>query len=270
MEISNEHDDRILRFIGGRLGPDEQREFEAELRNNPALEEEVKELSLLKVGVFTWDHINQGHIDSETLVTYAEDPNKLDSSEVEKIKSHLKICSDCREELKLTDQTFKLMNYERAIPPEPISIFRKIREFLFLPRLSPAYGMIILLLLIVPMVIFVPHLAQQGGETQICSIKPGVRDLGTENNIILNRDKRIVKIEFTLPIIDDATYDFELYDSGRRKLLTRHNNPAEIPFAFVIPTVYLQEGRYTLRVVEYENSKKLGSSELEFNISFAE
>jgi len=216
----------------------------------------------------TWDTINQGHIDSETLVNFAENRSALGSSKILEINNHLKSCHDCSEELKLAENTFK------AVPIEPVSIFEKIREFFFTPNwaIKPVAGMIIILMLIVPMMTFLPFLADQGDNMQICSIKPGVRDVGVENNIILNRDKRIVKIEFTLPIIEEAknTYDFELFDPDRRKLLTRHNNPAQSPFAFVIPTVYLQNGKYTLWVVEFENGKELDRHELIFNISFAD
>ena len=270
MDMFNEHNDRILKYLRGELNPDDRQRFIEELKINPELNEQLKELSLLKIGVLVDDQIHKGHIDSETITSFAEDSSQLDRATIEEVESHLKSCSDCAEELKLAQKTFSAFEATPEVVTK--SIFERISEFLFAPRwvFKPIYSAILLLLLAIPVFLAVPLMTQHDGDQAVYTIAMGTRDFGGENNIVLKRDMRTVKIEFTVPTLDNAIYDFQLFDSGRKKRLTRHNNPADKPFAFVIPTVYLNEGKYTLKVIEFVDGVKKDSQELVFNISFAD
>jgi hypothetical protein len=250
------------------MTPEERRSFEDELKADDNLRNELKELSYIYTGTFILDSINTGHIDSESLVDYAENPSSFDKDSYDEIKSHLETCKECREEFELCRQTYA----DSRVDPEKTgeSLFERIGRTILAPRLvfRPVYGMLLLVLLSIPIYLSTSIFLAKRAETITCRIESGTRATGIENYIIVKSNTKTVRLEFMIPVRNDCIYDFMLYDPENRLKLTKHDNIPQKHFTFEVPTTYLIPGDNLLVVKELKNGVELENFELYFNVEF--
>jgi len=263
-----DNNDMIVKYLADKMTPEERRSFEDKLKADDNLRNELKELSYIYTGTFILDSINTGHIDSESLVDYAENPSSFDKDSYDEIRSHIETCADCREEFELCRQTYA----DSRVDPERTgeSLFAKIGRALFTPRLifRPVYGMLLLVLLSIPIYLSTSIFLAKHAETITCRIESGTRATGIENYIIVKSNTKTVRLKFMIPVSNECIYDFMLYDPENKLRLTKHNNIPQKRFTFEVLTTYLIPGNNLLVVKELKNDVEQESFELYFNVEF--
>ena len=82
-------------------------------------------------------------------------------------------------------------------------------------------------------------------------VESGVRGGDSGNHLSIPENTSVVTLEFVLPVLSDRKYNFELYDPSGVMILSRTNVAAQKVFAWPIPASYLEDGDYTMKVVEW-------------------
>ncbi len=262
MNNYDEHEEMIPDFLAGKLDDQTRLGFEARLAADQKLQDAVTEYRRLAQGLAVIDSINRGHIDTHKLISFADEPNALSPGERTEIEHHLSSCADCREELNLCRPPV-------TEPASQKSAFAQALAWLFSPRpaLRPIHVIALICILVIPQAYY---FASNDPTTQAASpfrLESTSRDLEPANDFIINPDQTLVLLEFVVPVIDDRVYDFELFDSEGNLIFAKPSNQPENILAVEIPTTYLQDGRYQLRVIELDaNQNPTETFEYEFKV----
>lgn len=258
----------IRKYLGGKMSPEENREFESRLKSDNNLKAELGELSEIYTGLTILDSIDSGHIKPEVLAAFAEQSSILDKNSHNEIKAHLDSCTECSEELELCRKAD--LTAKGILEKTDISFFEKIHQFLFGPRVTfrPVYGVILLIILAIPIYFSTTFMLSGRIDTITCKIESGTRALGTENNFIVKSGTKTVNLEFIIPVRNDCIYDFLLFDTEKNLKLTKHNNSPQKVFSFEVLADYLAPGINYLVVKEFKNDLEQESFELFFSVEF--
>ncbi len=245
MNDFDKYEDLLPEYLSGRLSENQVRELEQQLENNPELRSALDELRRLSIGLAVFDAAAAGHIDSARMVAYSDDPDGFGEVERREIESHLEECAECREELSLC----------RAVPDtetEPRSVLAGFLQWFLTPRvhLRPAAVVAILCLLVAPQVYYVAVRDGAAPARAEFRLESASRDVRLANNLAINPEAALIEMEFVIPARKGCQYDIALYDATGEIVFTRPGYPAQNLLAVEIPTSYLEDGRYQLKVFE--------------------
>ncbi|MFZ5979876.1 MAG: anti-sigma factor family protein [Candidatus Zixiibacteriota bacterium] len=254
MFSDNDHNDIIIKYLSGKLTDEERQSFETELESNEDLREELQELSHIYIGLDVYDRVMTNHIDSRLIAIYADNPSEIDGPTKKEIEDHLNSCRDCREELELCRQACVNKSEPSSEPVE--SIWTRIKDIFFVPSmaLKPVWVVTLLLLAAIPTYFSLTGVRTTTDLVQTVTLEAAVRDSSAQNRVTITSGVAVLSLRIPIPALDNARYDFELYNGDGRLLLTlsdRCLSPAQNIFAFDIPVSYFtSEGNYVLKVVE--------------------
>lgn len=246
-----EYTDQIAGYLDGKMTPDERARFESELQRNAELREAVSDVRQIRLGLRILDAVSGEHVDSWSLAQFTSEPATLDKGVAARIREHLALCIDCREELSLCRQTMAPAEAAKpVISQNPLAAFV---TWLIAPRLvlRPAYAMIVLAVLLVPLAYFGLRIEQPESTLSVGLVPVGARsDAAGVREITIGSSLGIIRLQSGLPDIENEPCVFSLYFDADRKLeFVRHDSLGGNSFALDIPATYFRrDGRYTLRV----------------------
>jgi len=248
----DDHSRKILDYLSGKMDEAERRAFDEELSRNDELKEILADFRFAETGAAIFDRIESGHISSELLLTYSENPQSLDKKDITAIEKHLKICKQCREDLEFCRHDLPA---QTDMETEGIwkNLFLAI-SYLFKPQpaFRPVYGLALVLAIVIPAFIFYPGGDFDKGYISSFNIQPGTRDIGTVNNIVISPVDRFIELSFTIPVIEDRYYIINLFNSDSLPVLTGYEYNPDDQFEIDIPVSYLSEGNNYIVVGEFE------------------
>jgi len=264
MQDFEKYEDMIPAYLAGKLGESERADLESRLTESPELRSALDEFRQISLGLHALDAVVGDHVDSELLVAYGDDPDDLDASTRKEIERHLGSCDECREELSLC----------KAIPepiPDKSNAVVSVLRWLVTPHLvlKPLHVAAVICLLVLPQVYMyttreatMPSLAE-------FHLESVTRDVHSANIIEIMPDHTVVHLTFAVPTIDSLRYNLELYDADDQLIFTKPNNLPKNILAVEIPTTYLEEGLYQLKVIELDaNQNPTETFEYEFRVVF--
>lgn len=263
--------DWIPRYLNRQLSDSEQEEFERELSRNDDLRAEVLEMSRIHIGLHVSDCIESGHIRSELLVSFAENPNRLNKNVRDEINEHLHLCNECSEELEFCRQSFEQAKNVAGDPSRGgfTNLFRAVFKPQMMIRPVTAYAAVMLL------VVFGYFGVQQVTQSEIgvtvFELDPSAaRGQEGENIIIVDEISKVVRLEFRIAI-QGETYSLAITRPDGTVVISKPSSitPAhpQNTFAFEIPTSYLPTGWYYLKVNEMDSAGQiLDTRRIEFEI----
>ena len=235
MQDFEKHEDMIPAYLAGKLPDEKRQELEARLAECQELRETLKEFHQLYSGMAVMDAASSGHIDSEQLVAYSDDPGSFTPALRENIENHLDDCADCREELKLCRDI-------PAVTDSDQGWIASMLQWFMTPRvaLRPAYVVAAVCLLILPQVYMVATRDSFRPSVAELHLQGVTRDVVSTNILEIRPDNKITHLEFVLPVLKDRRYDYELHNSDGQLLFVKPNNPPKDVLAVEIPSTYFR------------------------------
>jgi len=250
VNMNKDNEQQIIKYLTGRMTPEENAEFSKLLSRDSELQEDFNELQFIKDGAIINHEIYEGHIDSETLTEYIASPELLTFEKKLVIENHLKSCTECESIVNLCIDPVPALAESSASERKSISSF--LRDLFFAPRLSLGFGMGIALLLL----IVLPAINWQSPtttETYYTSIEifPITKSAESVNDIKIVEDQIVVNFNFELavPSSSKELFIIDLTNSRHELILKLANISYQKVFAIEIPVTYFtEEGTYILQV----------------------
>ncbi|HOD66006.1 MAG TPA: zf-HC2 domain-containing protein [candidate division Zixibacteria bacterium] len=249
MDDLGNYDDRIGRYIHGRLTEAERVEFEEALGRDPSLVEEVGRARLLAAGLAVQAHVTGDHPEPLDITAFALEPSELDSGLRSRIEAHLRDCPECRVEVELCRQSAQAM-VDRPVPASAI----RPRWWAWLagaqPRLAVATVAAAALVLFTGLFLGRTFFASAPPTARIELSAASERGEQTKNLVRIGAGSELVSLEFLVPSREGRRYDLVLADGAQNEILTLHNQLHRIPFSLAVPAAYLAAGSYEILVIE--------------------
>ena len=267
--------DLIPGYISGKLAEGKKKQLEEGLTRYPELRDELYDLSLMSVEFEIEDSISVGHLDSEDITIYAEDPDLIDSDSRYEFEKHLQECSECSEELELCRESFKAVTV-KVNEAKRYRLYELI-QYLFPPgyavRSALAYLSVILIGLSSYLLVDRGEVEVQGAKTfEIPTAS--LRGSDQDRIVAINKSTNLVVLQFMLPTRVGHTYDLEILEANAEPIVTFYNRGHQLPIAIEVPTSYFSSGQYVLRII---NEKLDGETittfepiEIEFTVEITE
>lgn len=257
-------------YISGRIDPGDRSLLESELEKSSQLKEELEDLKRLSSGLTVIDSISKGHINSETLATYATTPDQIDSDTQEEIRQHVDSCEHCREELLICQPVAKAR--ETAEPEISESWITSTVTWVLSPQIAlrPAVAVLMVAFLALPSVYFALR-APADGKPAIYVLSPVSRSDISASDFDIDYQDELIMLTFDLPVIEDRQYSVELYDNSGQFIFSLSLEPTGNSFALEVPTSYLEDGIYTISVKESDGENSVEELDsFRFSVHFVE
>lgn len=271
------YSDLIPDYLGNKMTTQQRQAFEIELSKNTELKDEVSDLVPIYLSVSLVDQLAAGHISVELLTLYAEESSEFDDATRDEIKVHLDRCPECREEVELCREVIRASEIAQENETMVIELgeswLKRVVDFLFparvVVRTAYAYSAVAALAVL----IYVGFgLRDPGGPAwQSYKIKPvAERDAAISRviqTIEVQQSHDFIELAVLLDLKTGSQYRFTVLNAENELSPVVPYVKYEIPFALLIPTDYLAEGKNTLRVVEVQQAGETHKPDT-FNIGF--
>lgn len=239
--------DEIADYLNDRMLPKERHAFESLLASDAELAEAVHDVAQIQAAFEIEAQIGDGHISGEQMALFAERNPSLTDEDHRAIEEHLRECPDCRPEYE---------QCRRVVQNEPMSSVpgrteARPRRFAFQPIAAVAAAVAILLV----SYLFVQEITDRVPPTAVRELTAGTeRSIETSNLLKVPKQTDTLLLQLLVPTIEGSYYDYTLLDAGGTEVFTHPKQPHQLPVAFEVPTVYLQDGRYTIWVIETQGT----------------
>ena len=273
-------------YLNRTLSEDETKKVEAHLKECPMCQRELGELGWLSSGVKQVGKAEKSlHIESDKLVTFAEEPEKLSQEQKANIEEHLQSCPLCSSEL----QTLNSVNLElerqekeaeRKLIKEP-SVLEKITEKLVWLLCKPAFAYMIVLLLAYPAArwLFAPSGPEVSSIPQVAPERIYVlseqnRTLAEPVSVFRNKEDKLVRVGIPFwPDLDNYSYELVIKDESSEIvfIIKDFTDFGEQGFSqLVLNTDSFPDSRYILTINEIDKENSELSSETNFPFRIVE
>lgn len=269
---SNWFNDMIPAFLAGTLSDADRKAFEEELARNPELQQELADTRFLKVGIDLLESLDAEHPTAGILVTYAEAPGDLDDRTRAEVEAHVRWCSECRQDIEMTRESLAVGDESRAVIER--SILSRFRDWLSARLSAPVLAAVVTAMLVIAVLIGYQLPGQRETDVATYEITDAVqRGVEEEKTITIDRKAELVVFRLILPTLEGAIYTVTLLDEHGEGVLVIPNRRHALPMEIIVPTAYLSEGQYKMRVAEQLDSEATDQIpdlfELDVTIQFA-
>lgn len=261
MTDREQRDERIEKYLAGELGQDERRSLEVEMQSDEVLRREVRELSLVRAAMKVADDVRGSHLSEDDMTAYIESRDQISPEALRRVEAHIGRCTTCSDFIEDAVAAWAQVSTATEVRPAPRHatvrhpLIDFIRKLLVDPvPLRPAYGLIALALLAVPVI---RALNTPVSSTHVQSfelVESEVRGPGSVNAVELSNGTDVVHFEFALPVRDDRTYEIRLLNSLSNTIISRPDVPPSDVLSLDVPAAYLYAGVFEVHVLERDDA----------------
>lgn len=267
MNDLNQFEERIQKYISRELSAAEQAEFEQDIANNEALQREVRERSIIQVSMMISDNLDASHLSEGDLTAFIQSKASMNSGDLERVTQHIRECEVC---LNFTEDAAAVWALANEIPPEsaidPDSVrlrgaqetspFIKFLKKLFVipVPIRPAYGLILLVLIAMPLIRAMLTDDSTGRMASYELVESQLRGSSSINKIEITSDLEIIHFDFVLPVRQDRSYDILLLDSLRNIIHAQYNVPSADIFTLEVLVANVYVGLFEVSVIERDDA----------------
>ena len=271
-------------YLNRTLSEEEIRKVEEHLKGCSRCQRELKELSWLYSGIAQVGKAEKSfHIESDKLVLFAEEPEKLSQEQLTSIKEHLQSCPLCYEQL----QTLRNVNLELEEQEKKklkfikeLSVFEKIGERLFWLLRKPAFAYVIVVLLAYPaarwlfapseLQILIPKVAPE----KVYVLSEQNRITAEPISVFRNKEDKLVRIGIPFwPDLDNYSYEFVIKNESGESIFTSRGFTdfgEQGFFQLALNPDSFSDGSYVLTIKEIDKKNPEVFSETNFPFRIVE
>jgi len=263
-------------YLNQTLSEDEAKKVEAHLKECQKCQKELEELRWLSSDVKEHKELFESpHIESEKLVTFAEDPETLSPDEAAAIVKHLQSCPLCYEELQtLKSANLELEALEKKEKPKfakEASVWEKIAERIVRLVRKPAFAYIIVILLAYPAgrwLFYKSPPSPKVAAERVYLLSEQTRITGEPTSVLRSdKDKQVrVAIPFW-PDLENQSYELKVNNESGQTIFAIKDFTDfgdQNLFQLVLNTDSISDGRYVLILRETNKKDPNISSETYF------
>ncbi len=251
MDESNNYHDLTVDYVSGRLSVEQRRDCETLMARDSELAREISLAAQMDVGITLLDRIQADHVDSLNLVVYAQGPEELDQSIRGTLEEHLRECSSCRNELAECRTALSANTDTPEIAFDPAGAGER-PQVTPIGRVFKYAASVAAVIILVAGTYFVTQLTGPSEPTvAVYELSSGTeRSLQAGNEIVLDSDVDLVRLELLLPTLEGRDYDYAVVDSKDKTVFELPDQRHQLPIVLDIPVTYLASDDYTIWVTE--------------------
>jgi hypothetical protein len=204
-------------YLNRTLPQDQARKVEAHLKVCPKCQKELEEIKWLSSEVKAVGEISASpHIQSEKLLSFTEEPERLSPDERVSIEKHIKSCASCYKEMQtLKSVNLELQAKEKEEKPEfakKSSFAEKIAESLVWLVRKPVFAYVIAILLAYPAARWLLRQPQSSippvAPEKVYMLSEQTRTPAKPTIVLRDKNDRLIRIDIPFwPDLDNNSYE---------------------------------------------------------------